>query len=494
MKTIVGYVREHPSGQPVPNVNVTVRTDDVAGTVIPPGGMYMAGTNPIVTDTKGMFSWQTELSPGPIRIEADILTGQDLKVRSGREVMQAGDVFISDMDMYMRLFSPGVFPDIGEEFGVNEITGQMQVRVRTGAANMLGILFQTHTERILTIDPNTTLSHRVDLVVLEQYLTGDSAGKQYISVIKGTVAGIAPDTNLDPSVFQLPICAVDTPQNATSVTLTPVQVFSAPSRINLESGSIILDYLNPEVLAYISTTWPGLAIKKSDGNNLSTGAKSIKLGTGLSGAVAGTEVTINSLDTIAKLNDTQISTPSAGQVLTFSGSKWQNKPIPPVVIPSWSVASLTDTTISSPATGQVLTYSGGKWINKAPAAGGEKYFDDANFDGGYYTGSNRKLASVAITVDPGTYILETMTIISVNGNGGPGGCNIWLGGSGVPTGSNASARVFETDGYNSRLTTLTGRVIVRPSVRTTYTADAWIAHQFGSNALIGSGTLFITAK
>lgn len=62
------------------------------------------------------------------------------------------------------------------------------------------------------------------------------------------------------------------------------------------------------------------------------------------------------------LSDTAISTPAAGQVLTYDSTaeKWGN-----ASIPAQSITGLSDTTISTPTDGQVLTYDGtsSKWVN-----------------------------------------------------------------------------------------------------------------------------------
>lgn len=73
--------------------------------------------------------------------------------------------------------------------------------------------------------------------------------------------------------------------------------------------------------------------------------------------------------TLAGLTDTDITTPSNGQILKYDGtsSKWEN-----ANLGTPSLADLTDTTISSPENGQVLKYdsSASKWVNGSGGSSG----------------------------------------------------------------------------------------------------------------------------
>lgn len=73
--------------------------------------------------------------------------------------------------------------------------------------------------------------------------------------------------------------------------------------------------------------------------------------------------------TLEGLTDTSITTPADGQVLTYdsTASKWEN-----AAIPAQSIDGLSDTTISTPTDGQVLTYdsTSSKWVNASGGSGG----------------------------------------------------------------------------------------------------------------------------
>lgn len=92
--------------------------------------------------------------------------------------------------------------------------------------------------------------------------------------------------------------------------------------------------------------------------------------TGLTAAIAGGGGGGSS--TLAGLTDTDITTPSNGQVLTYdsTATKWENAPIP-----AQSIEGLSDTTITTPTNGQVLTYdsTSEKWVNASSGGGGGDY-------------------------------------------------------------------------------------------------------------------------
>ena len=79
--------------------------------------------------------------------------------------------------------------------------------------------------------------------------------------------------------------------------------------------------------------------------------------------------------TLAELTDTDISTPTNGQVLTYDSTaeKWENAN--PATPATPALADLTDTAITSPTNGQVLTYDSSeeKWVNANAGGGGSDY-------------------------------------------------------------------------------------------------------------------------
>ena len=84
-----------------------------------------------------------------------------------------------------------------------------------------------------------------------------------------------------------------------------------------------------------------------------------------------------SASTLAGLTDTNISSPSDGQVLTYDGNtgEWINAA---GGSGASALSDLTDTTISSPSDGQYLKYDGtsSKWINAAGGGGGASTLAD----------------------------------------------------------------------------------------------------------------------
>lgn len=58
---------------------------------------------------------------------------------------------------------------------------------------------------------------------------------------------------------------------------------------------------------------------------------------------------------LSGLNDVTITTPAAGEVLTYNGTKWNNGEI--------TINSLSDVIINTPAQGQILSFNGTNWEN-----------------------------------------------------------------------------------------------------------------------------------
>lgn len=487
MKYIEGYVREHPNGGPLANIPVTIR-DDVLGGAIPVGGMWAATANPVNTDVNGFFSWACELSPGPLRAEADVASGTEIKVRSGKEVMQAGDIFISDVGQILLMFNTGVFRGVKNQFVVSPVTGQLQVSVASGAANALGRFLSTDTARVLTIAPNTTLATRYDLVVLEQHVGGTYKGRQNIAVLQGTVNATVPTTNTDPNIHQIPIARVTIAQNATSVTVLDQRVFASPT--SLGAASVDLPSLAPDVVNYINAVYPGLDVRK-DGAVVRADTKILNIGLGLAATQGAANVsnlylsaTLDDLNGVV-LNKYIAPTTTYG-VLMSDGVDWVASRI--------DINHIVNVAVSSPAEGQVLTFTSGAWRNSAVSTGSDLQFTDQNFGNlGTLTGTS-KLGQASVVLNAGrTYLIESQTHFSARGTGGSGTFNVWLQGNGTPQGGDQSLREFQTVGGVPRTIILTGRRKVTPAVQTTYTAEAWVQHISGDYTDVRSGVVYLVA-
>lgn len=297
MKKVAGYVRSIQTAAGIPDKTVTARYDDASGLVIPAGGMLGAGPNPVITDANGYFEWQTELSPGPMRIEADVVDGVEVKVNSGKETMQVGEIFLSDLRNSWRHLSDGVvrISDADAGFVPTVVTGQRQVTLSAGLANMRGRIFQTYTPRTLTFDANTTLANRIDRIVLEQHVGGDYRGRQNIAVIKGTVSGVLPASNADPNIFQLPIAEVTVALNASSVTIVDRRIISSPFHVIIPTGSVGAASFAADALAMFTNaenSWPGMYIREND-VRLTGLQKELNFGSGLFAAISNAGNVVN---------------------------------------------------------------------------------------------------------------------------------------------------------------------------------------------------------
>jgi hypothetical protein len=459
MKRVAGYVRSKQTGNGIPGINVTA-VDDLTGNPITAGGVYKAAANPVATDSNGLFVWTSELSPGPLRMVADIPEGAEIKVRSGQETMQVGDFFLSDMPDMLKYWTFGVIKEdiVVDPLLVQPVTGQRRVRVLPGMANMRGYVYRLDTDRIIDIDQNTTLANRIDLVVLEQHVGGPAKGRQMISIVKGSLNGVVPSTNADANVFQFPIGQVSIPLNATSVTVTDTRIFSSPTFSIIGPNSINSTHIQDGTVALVD-----LAPNSVDSSKIVDG--SVSSADLASGAV-----------TTAKIGDQQVTHQKIG---LHAVGDYQ----------------LADDQIAEHKLNPALRTkinSAGTTSTKVPK------FADSNFPWSGNAISNRKLGStVSITLAPGSWLIETQAHFTLRGSNwfgnGYGHTNVWLAGSGTPQGADASSRIFRTVAGVPRQVILTGRRVVTITDNTTYTAEAWVAHHDLDYGDVHDGVVMIKA-
>lgn len=122
--------------------------------------------------------------------------------------------------------------------------------------------------------------------------------------------------------------------------------------------------------------------------------------------------------TLAGLTDTDISTPSNGQVLAYDSTaeKWEN-----ASLSTPSLSDLTDTTISTPTNGQVLTYdsTAERWVNASAGGGGGTSYTLTDVPEKELTGTSYEdMADVVL--NPGVYhiiasAMNTVTSVVVTG-------------------------------------------------------------------------------
>lgn len=232
VKRVAGYIREIPSAVPLKGIPVTIKSDLAPFGAIAPGGMANGSDNPVMTtlDT-GYFEWNCELSPGPISVHATTPNGE--KVRSGYELMQAGDIFLSDLPRLMQVFLDGViFGSAGPgvtPFNVTRVG--LDLTIGRGSAIIYGYVFETLTPRFLTIATNPSgPTTRVDSILLRQWIDGANIGMQEIVKRQGTVNNVAPGPNPDGNTEyrEVEIARAALGQSSGTCTVTNVQPFIYP--------------------------------------------------------------------------------------------------------------------------------------------------------------------------------------------------------------------------------------------------------------------------
>jgi hypothetical protein len=185
-KKISGYVRVEDNQDPVVGASVTVYYEG-NGQVVPTGGVAHADANPVSTNSSGYFEWTTDLDPGPVYIESEV-GGVLSRVRSGREIMQAGSMWVSDLGYLATDYSNGFFPDdvpvVTASASSNEVTVQPFSGVLAG--RRVGI-----TQPVtITLDPNPSLAVRKTMLGITQEAVGTAIGRQNIELSYGTSSGV----------------------------------------------------------------------------------------------------------------------------------------------------------------------------------------------------------------------------------------------------------------------------------------------------------------
>ena len=309
VKRISGYIRDIPNGTPLLSIPVTV-LDDVSNVAVASNDPVLkTSANPVNTDSvTGLFTWTTELSPGPVRIDANIGGGKH-KIRSGREVMEAADYFVSDVPTFFNVFTNGIIGLIGNSF-VTTSSG-LALTMGTGGAIMKGFLWQTTTNRIITIPSNNTMPERWDLLVLQQYVSGPSAGKQSYTLKQGTTNQTNPAINTDPNIYELALYQTKLANGGGTVVLTDLRTYS----YSLQA---------PNSVTYLML---------STGAQLST-AEIAKV---LKAPLAGSTPTYDVL-ALGELSNVLTTTPATGQLLQWNGSAWA-----PYTLPAYATSVHTHT-------------------------------------------------------------------------------------------------------------------------------------------------------
>lgn len=376
MKKIEGYIRDIPGGEPLTGLEVFI-LDDITGLQIPVGDPFGGSTNPVVTDPQnGLFTWTCELSPGPVRIVADIgPNGTKRKVRSGREVMESGNIFLSDIPRFFEVFNDGVINTIGNKFMATS-SGQ-DITLQTGGAMLDGHLLETRFNRLIHVPTNTTLPTRKDILVLRQHVGGQYVGKQEILLKGGTVNNVDPPDNTDPNYVEVKLWRSVIAQNSGTVTLgaaNDLRTYATPLQ---SANSVTNDMLTTE--GALSTT----EIRKV-----------------LTAPTSGNTPTYDPLS-LGELDNVAATAPTLDAVLAWDGTIW--KPVAPLDIVT---AGDSQTGADDPSTSSQGTYTTAITITFTLPTGtwsvhlwGGALFAQTNVDGGI----NRRVEFGGTVSDSGAF-------------------------------------------------------------------------------------------
>lgn len=314
---IRGFIRNE-DGVPLNNVPVTLYYQST-NTIVTDVGV---SANPTHSDSTGFFQFTCELNPGPIYVKADLDGGTTLRYRYGSETMQAGGWFLADFPpTLLGVAGDGLLGDKASNFTATMSGSSRKLTLGAGVALQAGVLFSLDTPRDFIIAANTTLAERVDTVVLTTIIdqTSNLYGQQLISVIAGTVTGVAPTITSTNTIVFMPLFNLSTVLNATVSTMKlDRRVYAQPQRWN--TGSIPVTTIDPAGLATSVSAAIATASPTDMLSTAATGASQFlrrPIGTG---SAAPTWSTLN-LSTLANVLET--TTANAGDLLAFNGTSWE---------------------------------------------------------------------------------------------------------------------------------------------------------------------------
>lgn len=445
-------LRSIPSGAPVVGAAVELRLE-ADNTII-------ASTT---TDGNGWYQFQMHGNPGPYYILSSY--GAETQRTSSKVVGLSGTTDIGSIPHTFRNWKNGYIDNILGELAVTASGAGMSVTVASGVHLTQGIIYDQSDAVSLPIAAAAT-QPRIDRVVVEVIPTGageNIEGKSRLVVKQGTAAA----TPVAPALTQ---------------TTTLWQESLAQVRVDASVVAIASNKVTDErVAAWVSI--PANSITTAMLQNLS---------------VTGDKLAVSSVTTDKVANGTVLNTKMSTEALR---SDAENLRILQADTdsdrPEWlhvKLAQLSDVNNVVPTSGQALIWNGSAWVPGDVSGTGsigtrQSQYSDTNFNATGTLSGTRTLGSASVTLTSGSWLVETQ--LHFTARGGPGTITASLSGSGAPSGTDASSRIFEVDGVRQII--LTGRRIVNPTTSTTFTTTASVLHQSGSTSDIRSGVVYVVA-
>lgn len=247
------YVRAYPGGTPVSGVTVTLKKHIDNSTV-----------TTAVSDANGMFEMLLNGSPGPCYWE--FTTNGTTRRRSSKTIEQFGTFDTNGFSAILNGMGTGMIPNQGMSMAVAIGGGTRQVTLDTGACAVKGVLVSAESLQTLTGTSNATGSTRIDTVVWEVVLPGQTEeGKATAKIVAGTT--VAPTLTQTSALWQFPIRDISLVNGGTAYTLSTDRRTNLFSQVAARGSSVTS---STSITSTTPTTITGLTGSRQTAGGLTT--------------------------------------------------------------------------------------------------------------------------------------------------------------------------------------------------------------------------------
>lgn len=432
------YFSTIPDGNPVPNgVEVELRA---------------ASDNSLVATQETSGGWvEFVLDGNPVGPHfMRCLYNSEVQVVSSRATGVSATTDVANLPLFIRTFEDGYVRGVLGQLAVTGPGSAMSVSVASGAAYVRGVLYDQRAAKLLPIDAPDTQA-RIDLVVVEVVPPGGNVlteGRSRLMVKRGVPAAspVAPSLTQTDALYEVALAEVAVAPGVAAITSSAITDRRKALSPFLPDGSVTV----PRLADGPKSTTNGVYVLQTDAAGRPKWAYT----------------------TLHGLGDVFTPTPNDGDLLMWDARANEGKGI-------WVARNKADLGLGS---------GGG-------ISGSLFEFNDYNFDGkgAAAYGSGTTLETGAITLGPGTWVIESEVNVSLRGvSSGWSSTTLSLAGSGAPQGAANSARVFDTVQGDPDQKTLSGRQEVIPTRSTTYTVTGKATGREGTVEVM-SGVLRLKA-
>lgn len=179
-----GYLRDNPGGAAVSGVTVSLLDSNTGLAPSTTAFTNLSGTSS-VTDGTGKWEFTMDLCTGPLRVEADLGSGNKRHRRSD-ELFQYDGLFINQLPEALQAIGTGPIHGVGNEFSTSASATRV-LTISSGQAIIKGHLFgwDSGTKAITGTANGAGGTTQYDFLCLRQWYAGTDIGKQDIVIVRG---------------------------------------------------------------------------------------------------------------------------------------------------------------------------------------------------------------------------------------------------------------------------------------------------------------------